>query len=99
MAKTTINNQSIFDLAIQLHGNVEQAFALALQNGYSVTDVVPPGTVITPAEDRTYHDTEVANYFDRKNQKIATASAIPEGSLPDSGGIGYMIIEEDFIVR
>ncbi len=98
MGTTVINNQSFLDLAIQLHGNVEQAFALALANGFSVTDQIIPGSLIDPSSNRINDNPEVVQYFEQRKQKIVTAAKMTEELKPKPSGIGDMSLESDFVV-
>jgi len=99
MKVIAINSQSILDIAIQVHGSVDQAFAFALANGLSVTDEIQAGSEIQVPSDETYKNIDLTNYFQRKH--ITTYKALPEqGDIsPDPGGIGYMRIFFDFIVQ
>lgn len=94
-----ISNQSILDIAIQELGNVDAAFDLALYNDISITEVLVPGQELKiPTSE--FIKTDVFNYFFGKQRKIATSQTFPsQGDLsPNVGGIGYMEIEETFIV-
>jgi hypothetical protein len=95
-----ISNQSLLDLAEQLLGNVDAAFDLALANGLSVTSELEAGQEIIIPES-LLKNIDVANYFNGKNNQIATSITLPdEGDLsPNLEGIGYMVIEDTFIVR
>lgn len=98
MKVKTINSQSLFDIANEVFGNVDAAFAFALSNGMSVTQEIAPGTELEQPEDLTFKNIDQANYFKKKH--LATAVALPlAGDIsPILGGIGYMGIEIDFIV-
>ncbi|HCY81549.1 MAG TPA: hypothetical protein DHV22_08095 [Xanthomarina gelatinilytica] len=99
MKVTTIHSQSLFDIANQVHGNVDQAFAFALANNISVTDEIPAGTVLKVPTDVELQNKDISNYF--KNKHLATHVVLPtHGELsPVNEGIGYMAIEIDFIVQ
>lgn len=88
--------QCFFDLVIQGTGNIENAFAMALLNGLSMTDYLAIGQEVLPGP---VTNKSVVALFGPKNYP-ATCEPFPTaGELsPVLGGIGYMIIEETFIV-
>lgn len=88
--------QCFFDLVIQGTGNIENAFAMALLNGMSMTEDLVIGQKVLPSAVTTK---SVVALYGPKNYP-ATYEALPDsGELsPILGGIGYMIIEETFIV-
>jgi len=47
MKVTVMQGQSLVDIAMQVYGSAEGVFALAKENGLSVTDEVSPGQVLT----------------------------------------------------
>lgn len=63
-------HQTIIDLAIQSTGSAEAAFELALMNGYSITDDVETGHVLSVPD---VVDVDVLNYFTQKGIQPATA--------------------------
>jgi len=70
MQVTVLNNQSIFDIAVQQCGSVEAAFAIATLNGKSITDELVVGEVLrVPA----VVNRNVAMYYVNGNLKPATA--------------------------
>lgn len=88
-----IENQSVFDVAVQESGSVLAAFDWALKNGLSLTDDLEPGQqLISPNSD--FFNTDVAGYFKGKKQMIATS-----GVKMTTIGIGKMKIGKNFIVR
>jgi hypothetical protein len=93
---TAIENQSLFDIAIQEEGSVLAVFDWAIQNGLSITDELAPGQQLIPAGSQ-FKNFDVANYYKGKNQMIATASNNLEINAPEMG-IGTMIIETNFTV-
>lgn len=90
-----IENQSVFDVAVQESGSVLAAFDWALKNGLSITDELEPGQNII-APDSTFKNSDVANYFKGKKQMIATAIKRPP--IPPGLGIGFMRIGINFKV-
>lgn len=93
-----ISNQSVFDLAIQVLGNIDAAFDLAFANGISVTSELVAGQeLIIPSS--LFTQLDVSNYYNARKKKIATHIKLVQGDLsPAPDGIGYMIINESFIV-
>lgn len=93
-----IENQSLFDVAIQESGSVMAAFDWALKNGNSITDELEPGLQLIPSES-DFINTDVARYFKGKRQMIATGFNIGEGnSIIPQLGIGQMAIRTTFII-
>lgn len=95
---TVIENQSLLDVAVQIHGSALTAFELAIKNGFSITDDLLPGQqLIAPVSE--FDNVDVAEYFKGKNQLIATKfnDALLEELKPKIG-IEKMIIGSTFIV-
>ena len=90
-----IENQSLFDVAIQESGSVLAAFDWALKNGLSLTEDLVPGQKLTTPNSNFNHS-EVAEYFKRKNIKVATA--IKKELVPPGLGIEYMRVGINFKV-
>jgi hypothetical protein len=92
----TKQGQCFFDLVIQGTGNVDNAFEMAVLNGLSITDGLEIGQEIMPTE---VTNRNIVALFNAKHIP-ATSQAFPStGDLtPESGGIGYMVIEDTFIV-
>lgn len=67
-----IENQTLFDIAIQEDGSALSAFDWAVSNNLSITDILKPGQKLTHPVSK-YRNVEVVNYFKDKNQFIATA--------------------------
>lgn len=93
-----IENQSVFDVAVQESGSVLAAFDWALKNGLSLTDDLEPGQqLISP--NSNFINADVAGYFKGKKQMIATGFNIENGqSIIPTLGIGTMRIGTTFIV-
>lgn len=89
--------QTLFDIAIQETGSMENAFAIAEANGIALSDD-PPEMLTIP--DGIITDNGVTECFTARKIKPATGMSIVPGQeeelMPD--GIGYMIIEQTFIV-
>ncbi len=82
--------QNIFDMALQMFGDATGVYDLAVINSLSVTDSIEPGTELNEPEFET--NKSVVQYFTARNLKPAT------GNNQESGGIGYMGIDFNFIV-
>jgi hypothetical protein len=91
MTVTVLSNQSLLDIAVQVSGTVEAAFALAVDNEISVTDKLAPGDVITTGQPQ---NRDIADYYKNKNLKPATWM----DESQNIGGIGYMNINGNFMV-
>jgi len=75
-----LNNQSLFDIAIQEYGTVEAVFDLAMANGLGITDELNAGQeLVVPVSD--FVVPEIVNYY-KKN-----------GLHPVSGNINYEITD------
>lgn len=99
MAVTIIvlHNQSLLDVAIQHTGSVDNAFAIAKENGLAVSDVLTPGTELiipNPIE----NDSAVLNYYSAKEVQPATALTEIINEEIRQRGIGYMQIGRSFKV-
>ena len=86
--------QSFFDKAIEITGSIDNAFALAYQNNFSITDALVIGTNLqyTGAV-----NTAISNLF-TSNTLCATATTPQNLDLITNQGIGTMIIQATFIV-
>lgn len=94
---TVIDNQSLFDVAVQTDGNFQAAFDWALNNGISITDSLTPGQKLRMPKSEVFRHTELSNFF--KGRNVATGFSIEHSGLPiPPEGIGAMIIETSFIV-
>lgn len=96
MQVVVLHNQSLLDIAIQHIGNVENAFAIAVANGLSVTSEVIVGTALMiPTEAKKEND--VWNYYQAK--KIQPATCASTAQVPAGKGIGWMQIGNSFKVN
>jgi hypothetical protein len=93
-----IENQSLFDIAIQESGSVLTAFDWAVANGFSITDDLAPGQkLIAPSS--SYRNADVANYFKGKNQMVATGVTKDDlEKINPTLGIGTMAIGRTFTI-
>ncbi len=85
--------QSLFDVAIQSCGSAEAAFALAVENGLSISDELAAGQEIHYS---TIVNRDIAGYFADKGLKPATALTADDSNNLE--GIGYWSIGADFII-
>jgi hypothetical protein len=96
MNQLVLNNQSILDVSLQHTGTVENCFAIAIANGFSVSDLLTAGTSLLIPENLR-NDNDVLNYYSAK--KIQPATAITEDTeIPTLKGIGYMNLGGNFKV-
>lgn len=99
MEITVLHNQSLFDIAIQHTGVVENAFSIAKANNISITAFLASGSKLTiPTEVQINND--VKNYYDAR--KIQPATGTTEGTdngLEELEGISYWIINKNFVVQ
>ena len=94
MQTTTRNNQTLLDIAVQECGTVEAAFEIAERNGLALTDELNTGQKLDIVMTTTREESVVQ---DRINP--ATAPSAEETEMVPYGGIGFMGIEIDFVVR
>ncbi|MEO2064501.1 MAG: LysM domain-containing protein [Christiangramia sp.] len=83
---TVSNNQSLFDIAIQVYGSVKYAFDLALANGLSITSDLAPGDQLEVPELETDH-LDIRDYYAANG--IRPATAITADQLPQEGDCNY----------
>lgn len=92
--KTKVNdNQSLADIAVQNSGSVESSFAIAVNNDISATGALEIGKVLSGSR---VIDNQVVSQMDVQSIIPATAS----GKLANVqlSGIGFMDVEDNFIV-
>ena len=95
---TILNNQSLYDIAIQYTGYATNALNIALANGINPTDDLVVGDTITISDDLEVDDAIVSFY---SNNNYIPASALTEAQLQEvegCEGIGCWTIGLDFIV-
>ena len=100
MNTTILDRQSLFDLALQLHGDISTVFALAEANDLSVSDD------LTVEQALQYNDTDTANRIvttQYGNQHHTPATALSsEITAGDNAflleGIEYWGIQYDFVI-
>jgi hypothetical protein len=95
MEVKVLNNQSLFDVAIQHAGAPEAAFVLARANGLSLTDELETGAYIeTPNLDVSTSNSRVYDYY--SNRKLFPATGITLEDIEE--GIEFWYVEYDFVV-
>lgn len=88
------NNQSTFDIATQVNGDVKSVVDFCIKNNLSFTQDLQPSTILEePESDKVVP--LIRDFFFNGNYTLATGE--PQ-TLPDETGIGSMIIESDFDV-
>ena len=99
MTVTALVLQSWFDIAIRYTGSVMNAYAIAFDNGFSVTDAIVPGQTILILDSILISTKEVA-YFEGHDIMPATGFNTESTEIPTLDlGIGSMAIGTTFIVR
>jgi hypothetical protein len=95
MKDKVYQGQSFIDKVLETTGSTENAFEMALLNGISLTDNVAIGQELQVSSTTRKG---VVRLF---NSKKRPASAIINivGADEENDGIGYMAIENNFIVR
>lgn len=90
------DRQSLFDIAVQTSGGVEAAFDLAAVNGTSISEPLVPEVSLetVPAVDKS-----VLARYEAQHIRPATELSSDEITMAPYGGIGFMGIEIDFMVR
>lgn len=90
-----LDNQSLFDIAIQECGGIEAMFSIAELNELAITDALTPGREMLVPE---FMNKQIANYYRLKNLKPATGISVETLDELREEGIGYWAIEVDFVV-
>lgn len=89
-----LENQNIFDIALQVYGNVEATFDILKANPgmNGITDNLLPGTLINlPDNVDNIANVNIQKIYTKNNQKVTTGSFKQEG-------IGYWVIEQNNII-
>ncbi len=90
-----IQDQTLFDIAIQEYGSVEGVIQLAVDNDISITEVLSPGMALDISVEPI--DVDIVSYYKAHGLKPATGrSELDVDCLYK--GIGYMIIDQDLEV-
>mgnify|MGYP000006227300 CR=1 FL=1 len=61
-----LSNQTLSDIALQVYGDIEGVFSLAVDNGLSVTDELHPGQVIEYYPEKVINKAIVQYYSARE---------------------------------
>lgn len=96
---TTHSGQNIMDVVIQETGSIEGLLAVLRNNDLAANDVLPHGTVIK-TNDTDVVKADVREFYRRRDYIVNTSVPAGEEAPPPGGeGIGFWIIEDDFIVQ
>lgn len=98
MKVTILNNQSLYDLAIQYTGYATNALKIALHNSITPTDELIAGDTLIIPDDLEVDDAIVSFY---RNNNYIPGSTLTETQLQEvegCEGIGCWTIGKDFIV-
>nr|BFF39080.1 hypothetical protein BACY1_08850 [Tenacibaculum mesophilum] len=98
MLVTVLNNQSLFDLAMQLTGDAMNALEMAKDNGLNPSENLVPGVDLKVSEGLV-KDEGILQYY--KNNAIRPATGLTQSNIDDiigCEGIGCWAIEIDFKV-
>ena len=98
MKTRVLHNQSLLDLALQYTGAVENAFALALVNGLSLTDDLTVGNWLIADSQELNANKEILNYYQSKSVQPATAISGKREGESQLEGIGYWAVSTEFII-
>lgn len=90
------DRQSLLDIALQACGSIEAAFDLAAANDVSISEPLAAGVGL---ETVAPIDRIVLERFVAKGIRPATELSEENTEMAPYGGIGYMGIEIDFMVR
>lgn len=90
------HGQSFFDLVLQSTGSIENAFAMSLLNGLSISDPLFIDQELIPSGKADL--SIVGLWSDNNLPSTAITNQNHELIVPDDG-IGAMIIEKTFIIR
>jgi hypothetical protein len=97
MEVKVLNNQSLFDIAIQTLGSAEAAFDIALANNLSITDDLEVGHLLQiPQQTSDYVKKQTVEYY--RINGIKPATAIDNEITVLLEGIEFWAIEYDFII-
>lgn len=87
------------DVVIQETGSIEGLIGVLRNNKLGANDVLPHGTVIKTHEADVVK-ADVREFYRRRNYIVNTSVPAGEEAPPVEGeGIGFWIIEDDFIVQ
>lgn len=90
------NRQSLLDIALQTSGGIEAAFDLSKENGRSISEPLEAGAELGTV---AAVDKNVLAKYEARGIRPATELSAKEVEAAPYGGIGYMGIEIDFVVK
>lgn len=93
--KEVKQGQSLFDIAIELTGDVENIFLIAMANNISITDALESKAKIKIIGNEK---TKIVNIFNQLHYP-ATAISATDTIVPQLEGIDYWAIQLDFQVQ
>lgn len=93
--KRILENQSVLDTVTQFLGTLEASFDLLKANGLSLTDDLKANTFIQVPES-VDKIVLISDYFAEKRVDLATGFPLADNG--QETGIGFMVVELDFIV-
>jgi hypothetical protein len=88
--------QNMFDIAVQLYGDLSGVFQLAKDNSKDMTTELLPGEVLKSRKEVI--NKLIVDYYRGRNIKPATGLSPEENEQLKPEGIDYWAIEVDFIV-
>lgn len=91
-----LDRQSLIDVAIQTSGSVEAAFDLSVKNDVAISQELAAGAEL---EAVGTVDKTVLNRYEAQKIRPATELSHEDMVAAPYGGIGFMGIEIDFIVK
>lgn len=94
-----LHNQTLLDISIYLFGTAIGAMSLAIANDISLTDDLEVGQILNVPENSDFGQRLIAEYFQNKGLKPATAITMIEKEIETPSGIDYWAIEVDFEVQ
>lgn len=95
MSDIVYQGQNFIDKVLETTGSSENAFEMALLNGFSLTDNVVIGQELQLSR---VTRKGVVSIF-KKDNRPASALRNKFDAVAENEGIGYMAIESDFIVK
>lgn len=95
MESKVYQGQSFIDKVLETTGSTENAFEMALLNGFSLTDTVTIGQELQASGATRKGIVKIFNAQNRPASAIRTIA----GEAVEQDGIGYMAIGNNFIVK
>lgn len=96
MEVKVLEDQSLFDLAVQACGSVESVFDVASLNGMAITDILIPGSAISVPD---FRNLSVSEYYRLRRLRPATDITTENMDQLRDEGIDYWALEVDFVVQ